>query len=123
MQVTGIKAFVPSKDYDISKAFYTDIGFESEYVSDELTLFLNSECQLFLQDFYQTELANNFMLQICVADIEAAYERCEKTPHKMKLEPIQSVPWGKVFYVWGPAGELLHMTELKHAEKTRLIKS
>ena len=58
------------------------------------------------------------MLQICVADIEAAYERCEKTPHKIKLEPIQSVPWGKVFYVWGPAGELLHMTELKHAEKT-----
>ena len=51
MQVTGIKAFVPSKDYDISKAFYTDIGFESEYVSDELTLFWNGECQLFLQHF------------------------------------------------------------------------
>jgi len=37
MDVVDIKAFVPSKDYEISKAFYSEIGFESEFVSEDLT--------------------------------------------------------------------------------------
>lgn len=112
LQVTDIKAFVASKDYAISKAFYTDIGFDSEYVSDDLTLFWNGECQLFLQRFYSQELAKNFMLQICVTDIQTAYQKCLISPHKTKIAPIQNVPWGEVFFVWGPAGELLHVTQL-----------
>jgi hypothetical protein len=82
LQVTDIKAFVPSKNYAISKAFYTDIGFDSEYVSDDLTLFWNGECQLFLQRFYNQD---------------SAYSKR---------------PLGRGFFVWGPASELLHVTQL-----------
>lgn len=35
MKVTDIKAFVPARDYAVSQAFYTEIGFHSEYVSDD----------------------------------------------------------------------------------------
>ncbi len=112
MNVTDIKAFVPSKDYEISKSFYSDISFEAEYVTDDLTLFKNGDVMFFLQRFYNEEFANNFMLQICVADIEEAFHLCSRAKHKTKITTVQQEPWGKVFYLWGPAGELLHVTEL-----------
>ena len=34
--VVDIKAFVPSKDSNISKAFYTDLGFTGNWRSDEI---------------------------------------------------------------------------------------
>lgn len=112
MDVLDIKAFIPSKDYEISRSFYSEIGFKSEYVTDDLTLFQNGECLFFLQRFYNQDLANNFMLQICVSDIEEAFELCSTSRHKTKISPIQQESWGKVFYLWGPVGELLHITEL-----------
>lgn len=112
MDVIDIKAFVPSRDYEVSKSFYTEIGFHSEYVTDDLTLFENGRCLFFLQRFYNEELAKNFMLQVCVSDICSAFDLCSKAKYKTKITPVQQESWGKVFYVWGPAGELLHITEL-----------
>ncbi|ELV8719589.1 hypothetical protein QNE87_004242 [Vibrio vulnificus] len=112
MNVVDIKAFIPSKDYETSKSFYSEIGFKSEYVTDDLTLFQNGECLFFLQRFYTQDLANNFMLQICVSDIKEAFELCSISKCKTKISPIQQENWGRVFYLWGPVGELLHITEL-----------
>lgn len=112
MDVIDIKAFIPCKDFDVSQSFYSEIGFNSEYVSEDLMLFENGDCFFFLQRFYNEELANNFMLQICVADIVAAHTLCSKSKHKTKITPVQQASWGKVFYLWGPAGELLHITQL-----------
>lgn len=117
MEVANIKAFVPCKDYEISKYFYTEIGFTSEPVSEDLTLFHNGESLFFVQNFYNKELAENFMLQVCVADIQAAFMLCSNAQHKTKITPIQHEKWGKVFYLWGPSGELLHITELAGEEK------
>lgn len=112
MHVIDIKTFVPSKDYEVSQSFYSEIGFTPEYVSEDLTLFENGNCLFFLQRFYNEELAKNFMLQICVADIYDAHELCSNSQHKTKITPIQQEAWGKVFYLWGPVGELLHVTQL-----------
>lgn len=113
MRVTDIKAFVPCKNYQKSIRFYQQIGFHTDYVSDDLTLCTNGDCQLFLQRFYQQELADNFMLQICVENIDEAYARCFESAEKSKISDISQQPWGKVFFLWGPSGELLHMTELE----------
>ena len=112
MNVTDIKPFIPSKDYELSQCFYSEIGFHSEYVTDDLTLFENGDCYFFLQRFYDESLAKNFMLQICVTDIHEAFERCSTSRHKTKISPIQQESWGQVFYLWGPVGELLHITQL-----------
>lgn len=111
MNVTDIKVFMPSKDYETSKSFYTEIGFKPEFVTDDLTLFQNGSSFLYLQRFYNQELADNFMLQICVLDIEEALNVCSSSKHKTRITPIEQKAWGKVFYLWGPAGELLHITE------------
>lgn len=114
MNVVDIKPFVPSKDYEVSTSFYCEIGFASEYVNDDLTLFKNGDCLFFVQRFYNKDLAQNFMLQICVADINDAFELCSNSKHKTKITPVQQTSWGKVFYLWGPVGELLHITQLNN---------
>ena len=112
MDVIDLKAFIPSKNYEVSKSFYAEIGFSSQYVSEDLTLFQNGDCCFFLQRFYNEELASNFMLQICVSDIHGAHHLCSNSQHKTKITGIQQESWGKVFYLWGPVGELLHITQL-----------
>jgi hypothetical protein len=114
MDVVDIRTFVPCKDYEVSKAFYAEIGFASEHVTDDLTLFNNGDCFFFVQNFYNQDLANNFMLQVCVADIEAAYSLCSNSIHKTKITSVKNEPWGQVFYLWGPVGELLHITQLSN---------
>jgi hypothetical protein len=117
MNVQNIKTFVPCKDFQVSQAFYTEIGFKGQKASDQLSLYQNGDALFFLQDFYNEELANNFMLQICVDDIHTAYDICSKAQHKTKISDISEERWGKVFYLWGPSGELLHITELVGPEK------
>jgi len=112
MDVTDLKAFIPSKDYEVSKSFYSEIGFDSEYVTDDLTLFQNGDCLFFLQRFYDESLASNFMLQICVSDINEAFRVCSESRLKQKITSISQESWGKVFYLWGPSGELLHITQV-----------
>ena len=59
------------------------------------------------------DLAKNFMLQVCVLDIETAHSLCKKATDKLKISDVSIETWGKVFYLWGPSGELLHITELR----------
>ena len=112
VDVVDIKTFVPSKDYQVSITFYSDLGFSCEKVTDDLTLFESGECAFFLQRFYQKQLAENLMLQLCVKDIESAFQLASSARHKQKITPVQNEPWGKVFYLWGPVGELWHVTQL-----------
>jgi hypothetical protein len=112
MKVDDIRPFIPSKDYQSSINFYTDLGFSSDYVTDDLTLFESGQCTFFLQRFYNKELAENLMFQLIVLDIQAAYEMANQSQHKTKITPIQQEHWGKVFYLTGPSGELWHITQL-----------
>lgn len=112
MQAEDIRVFVPCKNYEDSKTFYTDFGFSLDNVNDEMTLCENGACTFFLQRFYDKQLAENLMMQLCVSDIEKAYNKAEKARHIGKMTPIQNERWGKVFYVWGPSGELWHVTQL-----------
>jgi hypothetical protein len=112
MKVDDIRAFIPCKDYENSKTFYTELGFSGEYVTDDLTLFEAGECTFFLQRYYNKEFAENLMFQLIVVDIDAAFEMANKSKHKTKITPIQQEHWGKVFYLTGPSGELWHVTEL-----------
>ena len=113
MNAVDIRVFMPSKDFDVSTEFYADLGFTHEPVTQDLSLFQNGECTFFLQRFYEQKFAENLMLQLCVLDIEVAFELAENARHKGKITPIQDERWGRVFYVWGPSGELLHVTQLK----------
>lgn len=115
MQVEDIRAFVPSKDFEKSKLFYQALGFELTFESGGVAEFENGECSFLLQDFYNEEFSNNLMLQLVVSSIELVHEQIQKSPETFsRFKEPENVPWGKVLYLWGPSGELWHITEFSN---------
>jgi hypothetical protein len=113
MQMLDIRTFIPSKDYETSKAFYQALGFSCSDASEDLSIFQNGSCTFFLQRYYNEEFANNLMLQLIVADIKEAFALISSLQgFDIRYRPIQQEHWGKVIYLWGPAGELWHVTQL-----------
>ena len=70
MKTLEIKAFVPSKDFELSKQFYQDLGFELASDSGGITYFKSCNSNFLLQDFYEERHANNFMMHLLVEDLE-----------------------------------------------------
>src|SRR5215468_6800275 len=65
------KAYVPAKDFTLSKQFYQDLGFEIVWSSDDLAYVRKGRSSFLLQRFYNKEHAENFMMHLLVADVEA----------------------------------------------------
>jgi len=113
MKVEDIRVFIPSMNFSVSQSFYQALGFKMEPVSDQLCLFEKGSCTFFLQKFYNEDLAKNLMFQLIVKDIQEAFDLISSLEgFDIKFEPIKEERWGKVVYLWGPAGELWHITEL-----------
>lgn len=54
MTTIEIKSFVPSKDFDLSKRFYIDLGFTVSWSSDDLAYLHAGNSSFLLQRFYRT---------------------------------------------------------------------
>ncbi|BFM04999.1 lactoylglutathione lyase [Halioxenophilus aromaticivorans] len=113
MKLKDLRPFVPSKDYEQSKAFYLALGFNLEEAGPDLCILIKDQCTFFLQRYYNEEFASNLMFQLVVYDIDDVMTVISSVTNiEMKHSPIKNEPWGKVIYLWGPAGELWHITEL-----------
>jgi len=126
MIVKSIRTFLPSKDFEISKKFYLDLGFEVQWSNDEMILFGCGDVNFFLQKYYNKEWAENLMLQMHVYDLEGLYQVCVSLKEKYEgvlLKPVFETDYGKTFHLIGPSGELWHMTEESGAivEENKLI--
>ncbi len=73
----------------------------------------NGICTFFLyQEEYESE-GSNFMFQLSVPNIEDAQITLQNVDgFNIKYEPVKVDRWGKVVYIWGPSGEMWHITEL-----------
>lgn len=113
MEVRDIRTFIPSKDYEVSKSFYQALGFNMSPASDELSIFESGNSTFFLQRYYNKDFADNLMLQLIVSNIDDAYAAISQIRgYDFRFDPIKEERWGKVIYMWGPSGELWHITEL-----------
>jgi uncharacterized glyoxalase superfamily protein PhnB len=116
-EIIDLKVFVPSRDFQLSKTFYSDLGFSLNWENDQLAEFQIGQFRFLLQDFFEEQLAANLMLQLQVTDTSiwwndicegALVERYEQV--RAKEPEIQ--PWGqRVLYLWDPSGVLWHIAE------------
>lgn len=114
MKLNDIRVFIPSKDYEISQSFYQAFGFTLSKASDDLSILEKDNTTFFLQRYYNKEFAENLMLQLVVENIDEAYRVVSGIEgYDVRHSPIKQESWGKVIYLWGPSGELWHITELK----------
>ncbi|MCV2402481.1 VOC family protein [Marinomonas sp. C2222] len=111
MKSIEIKAFVPAKDYELSKQFYVDFGFEMASDNNGIAYFKSGDSSFLLQDFYEEEHANNFMMHLLVEDAHACHTQLKNagiaSKYQVKMtEPVEQ-PWGMLdFVIIDPSGVL-----------------
>lgn len=111
MATVEIKAFVPSKDFELSKRFYADLGFEMAWSSDDMANFHAGGSSFLLQRFHVKEHADNFMMHLLVEDVESWWRHvCAQqigTKYGVRVTPPDDRPWGiRDFTVDDPTGVL-----------------
>jgi len=77
MTAIEVKAFVPSKDFALSKRFYQDLGFNLGWSSDDLAYLHHGNSSFLLQHFYVKEHADNFMMHLLVENVEAWWDHVQ----------------------------------------------
>ncbi|NIJ22231.1 catechol 2,3-dioxygenase-like lactoylglutathione lyase family enzyme [Sphingomonas naasensis] len=108
------RPFVPAKDFARSKAFYEALGFET-LLDGEVAIFGIGASSFLLQNYYQEEWANNFMMQLMVDDLDAWWRHITALdlPGRFGVPAPRAPamqPWGlRIAYVIDPSGVLWHV--------------
>ena len=114
-----LNAFVPSKDLDVSKQFYSDLGFVLVWSNPDIAQFRVGSFTFLVQRFYVEQHAGNFMMSLTVEDADAWWDHIERIGLKDKypgimLKPPAVQPWGlRVLYLSDPTGVLWHIVDRK----------
>jgi catechol 2,3-dioxygenase-like lactoylglutathione lyase family enzyme len=109
------RPFLPTEDFDKSKAFYEALGFEKLLDSD-VAIFRIGQTSFILQR-HHNEAGNDHMMQLMVDDLDAWWAHIERLDLKARfgelmLRPPAMQPWGlRVAYVSDPAGVLWHIAQ------------
>jgi hypothetical protein len=114
--IKSIRTFIGAKDYEISRSFYRDWGFEETVISEKLSLFTQGELSFYLQDYYVKDWIENSMLLLEVSNVESYWEflqqlELSKKYEGIKLIPLQQQEWGKECMLIDPSGVLWHVAE------------
>jgi uncharacterized glyoxalase superfamily protein PhnB len=116
LDTVEIKAFVPAKDFELSKRFYTDLGFTVAWSSDELAYVRAGQTSFLLQKFYVSEHAENFMMHMLVVDVDAWWRHLQAQDiagrYGVRVVPPMDQPWGmRDFVVIDPTGVLWRIAQ------------
>lgn len=118
-RVLELNAFVPAKDLELSKQFYSDLGFELVWSNADIAGFKVGGFSFLLQKFYVQQHSENFMMSLMVEDADLWWDHFqriglrEKYPQIMLKRP-ELQPWGlRVLYVSDPSGVLWHIADRK----------
>jgi catechol 2,3-dioxygenase-like lactoylglutathione lyase family enzyme len=109
MAIVEIKAFVPARDFALSKQFYQDLGFILAWSSEGLAYFHHGDSSFLLQNFYNKDHADN--LHLLVKSVEAWWQHVQSqglaAKYGVRAEPPEDRPWGiRDFVLDDPAGDL-----------------
>lgn len=110
----SIRPFIGARDYEISRQFYREMGFEELVLSNEMSLFETDSLGFYLQNAYVKEWVDNTMLFWEVADLDRFYADLSALdlPSKfpgVRVLPIRDLAWGRECFVHDPSGVLWHI--------------
>ncbi|MGB0521542.1 MAG: glyoxalase [Flammeovirgaceae bacterium] len=114
----SIQAFIGAKDYNLTRAFYRDWGFEELITSPNMSVFRKGSVAFYLQDYYVKDWVDNTMLFLEVEDLTAYWEelvslKLDEKYEAVRLVPVKEFDWGKEGFIHDPSGVLWHIGEFK----------
>ena len=112
----SIRPFIGSKDFEISRSFYRDLGFEENVLSHDLSVFKSGNQAFYLQRYYLKDWIDNTMVFMEIDDVKSFWDKLVTLglPEKyegVRLVPIREMDWGRECFVHDPSGVLWHFGE------------
>ena len=112
-QAKSIRPFIGARDFELSRSFYRDLGFEERVLSHNMSLFRVGALGFYLQDAYVRDWVDNTMVFLEVEDVRDYYDKllALDLPAKyknVKLVPIRINDWGSECFLHDPSGILWH---------------
>jgi catechol 2,3-dioxygenase-like lactoylglutathione lyase family enzyme len=114
----SIRPFIGAKDYELSRNFYRDLGFEERIISSDMSLFITNQIGFYLQDAYVQDWIDNSMIFLEVDDVDRFWKELLALDlptkyQRVKLTPIRKYDWGSECFLNDPAGVLWHFGQFK----------
>src|SRR5438105_4625001 len=90
------KAFVPARDFELSKRFYQAIGFTMLWSTPELAYFRHDRSSFLLQNYYVEAFADNFKMHLLVEDVDEWWKHISAAAASfgISVESPSDKPWG-----------------------------
>ena len=110
----SIRTFIGAKDYQLSRQFYRELGWEEVVISPKMSLFkVNENLGFYLQDYYVKKWCDNSMVFLEVWDVESYYaflqqKQLTERYRYVRLTPIKEFEWGRECFMHDPSGVLWH---------------
>ena len=109
----SIRPFIGAKDFELSRKFYSDLGFQESILFPDMSLFKKDQIGFYLQNAYVKDWIDNSMIFLEVDDVDLYWEELSALdlPSKyegVKLTPVRKYDWGKECFVHDPSGILWH---------------
>lgn len=110
--IKDFKVYMPAKDFEQSKRFYTALGFTMTEGWGGTADFELGAYRFRLQNYYVEDWANNFMVVINVDDVETWHQHVQKIAScgefaDIRIKPPESIDNSLVLHVVDPSGVLL----------------
>ncbi|MGB5942827.1 MAG: glyoxalase [Leeuwenhoekiella sp.] len=117
-KIKSIRPFIGAKDFDISRQFYDDFGFDELPLGENMSYFHQESFGVYLQRAYVKDWVDNSMLFLEVENVEdylkyiQSKNLCEKY-EGVRVSQIVYNDWGSEFFVHDPSGILWHIGSFK----------
>ena len=114
LQCHELKAFVPARDFGVSKRFYTDLGFVQRSEGGGVAYFHHGHCAFLLQDHWVKDFAENLVMHLLVHDVQAWFAHVTAQDlagrYGVRVTPVEAQPWGITeFVLIDPSGVCWHI--------------
>ena len=112
----SIRPFIGAKDFELSRRFYRDLGFEENVLSTDMSVFKTQELSFYLQNYYAKDWIDNSMIFLEVENAERFWNELlaldlTNKYEGVKLTPIREYDWGRECFLHDPSGILWHFGE------------
>jgi catechol 2,3-dioxygenase-like lactoylglutathione lyase family enzyme len=116
LRVTEVKAFVPARDFELSKQFYRDLGFTMASEGGGVAYFHHGHASFLLQDFCVEDHITNFMMHLLVENVDDWHHKISEAglaeKYKLEVSPVELQPWRmRDFTLLDPSGVLWRIAE------------
>jgi hypothetical protein len=112
----SIRPFIGAKNYELSRSFYLNLGFQESILNPTMSLFKTGQLGFYLQDAFVKDWIDNTMIFLEVDNVSRYWEELsalnlEGKYQGVRLTPIRVDSWGRECFLHDPSGILWHFGE------------